>query len=133
MRRFRVSSRGEQVNGTPPLIGGFEVNSLSELLSTTRFDPRCKERATQKPSQSHLIIVAGHSPYEERLLILRIDDPKFFDCRFQRRCLIGCFDYTDERAGRSLDGAINFPLGQLLGHGRAVAVDLLSTAHSKRA
>ena len=33
---------------------------------------------------ANLIIVAGHSPYEERLLILRIDDPKFFDCRFQR-------------------------------------------------
>jgi len=68
----------------------------------------------------NLFIVAGHSPYEERLLILRIDDPKFFDCRFQRRCLIGCFDYTDESAGRPLDGAINFPLGRLLGHGRAV-------------
>jgi hypothetical protein len=68
----------------------------------------------------NLFIVAGHSPYEERLLILRIDDPKFFDCRFQRRCLIGCFDYTDEGAGRPLDGAINFPLGRLLGHGRAV-------------
>ena len=68
----------------------------------------------------NLFIVAGHSPYEERLLMLRIDDPEFFDCRFQRRCLIGCFDYTDERAGRSLDGAINFQFGRFLWHGRAI-------------
>jgi hypothetical protein len=76
----------------------------------------------------NLIIVAGHSPYEEPLLVAGIDDPKFFDCCFQRRCLIGCFDYTDERAGRSLDGAINFPLGRRLGHGRAMAVDLFKHA-----
>jgi hypothetical protein len=75
-----------------------------------------------------LIIVAGRSPYEEPLLVVRIDDPKFFDCRFQRRCLVGCFDYTYERAARSLDGAVNFPLGRLLGHGRAVAVDLFKHA-----
>jgi hypothetical protein len=68
-----------------------------------------------------LIIVAGHTPYEERLLILKIDDAKFFDCRFQGRCLVECFDYADERAGRPLDGAINFPFDRLLGHGRAKA------------
>ena len=66
---------------------------------------------------AHLIIVAGHSPHEEPLLVLRIDDPEFLDFYFQRCCLIACFDYADERAGRSLDGAINFPLGRLLGHG----------------
>jgi len=32
----------------------------------------------------HLIIIAGHSPDEEPLLVLRIDDPEFFDCCFQR-------------------------------------------------
>jgi hypothetical protein len=33
---------------------------------------------------AHLIIVAGHSPHEELLLVLRIDDPEFLDCYFQR-------------------------------------------------
>ena len=46
-----------------------------------------------------------------------IDDPEFFDCCFQRGRLIVGFDDPDERAGRSLDGAVNFPLDGLLGHG----------------
>lgn len=32
----------------------------------------------------HLIFVAGHAPHKETALMLRIDDPKFFDCCFQR-------------------------------------------------
>jgi hypothetical protein len=38
---------------------------------------RCHERARE-------IIVAGHSPHKETVLVLRADNPEFFDCRFQR-------------------------------------------------
>ena len=31
-----------------------------------------------------LIVVAGHSPHKETVLMLGVDDPEFFDCRFQR-------------------------------------------------
>ena len=31
-----------------------------------------------------LIIVAGHAPHKHTVLVLRIDDPEFSDCRFQR-------------------------------------------------
>ena len=65
-----------------PLIGGLEINSVSEL--PTRFlAPVQREGPPKSPVQSHLTIVAGHSPYEEPLLVLRIDDPEFFDCCFQ--------------------------------------------------
>ena len=33
---------------------------------------------------SNLIIVAGHAPHKHTALVLRIDDPEFFDCCFQR-------------------------------------------------
>ena len=33
---------------------------------------------------SNLIVVNGHAPHKETVLVLRIDDPEFFDCRFQR-------------------------------------------------
>ena len=74
-------SNARAARSCAPLIGGLEVNSLSELLSPTL--PGAKRGPPKSPVQSHLTIVAGHSPYEEPLLVLRIDDPEFFDCRFQ--------------------------------------------------
>ena len=46
-----------------------------------------------------LVIASGHVPHKETALMLRTDDPEFFDCCFQRGCLIGCFDDPDERTG----------------------------------
>ena len=68
------------------------------------------------PSIAH-IGLATHGRSIQTVLMLGVDYPEFFDCCFQRRRLIGCFDDSNERAGRSLNGAVNFPLDGLLGHG----------------
>ena len=31
-----------------------------------------------------LVIVSGRAPHKESVLVLRVDNPEFFDCRFQR-------------------------------------------------
>src|SRR6516164_8270988 len=36
------------------------------------------------PWVSNLVIVSGHAPHKEMALMLRTDDPEFFDCCFQR-------------------------------------------------
>jgi hypothetical protein len=64
------------------------------------------------------MVVAGHASHKQTLLVHRIDDPEFFDCCFQRRRLIGCFDDPDECAGRTLDGVVNFPLDRVLGRAK---------------
>ena len=44
---------------------------------------RCATVSMGAVSSNNLIIVAGHSPHKETVLVLRIDDPEFFDCCFQ--------------------------------------------------
>jgi hypothetical protein len=35
-------------------------------------------------TQANLIVLTGHAPHKETVLVFRIDDPKFLDCYFQR-------------------------------------------------
>jgi hypothetical protein len=44
----------------------------------------CPNAAIRWRGSNNLIVIVGHSPHEEPLLVLRIDDPEFSDCCFQR-------------------------------------------------
>jgi hypothetical protein len=44
---------------------------------------RAQRRTVAQPVVMILVTVLWHSPHKESVLVLRIDDPEFFDCCFQ--------------------------------------------------
>ena len=60
------------------------VDPICDLFVWNQRKLFVKTLQTRRRRSNNLIVVAGHSPYKKTTLVLRIDDPEFFDCCFQR-------------------------------------------------